>query len=364
MNSFDDIRPYSNSEIHNALQRIVAWPALPEVIRFVYPDEEVESVCERLLKIDSVSELQRTVMNDAIRRIIVSTTDGFTCDGLQHLDRSTPYLFISNHRDIVLDAFLLQHVLVESGFDTTHIVFGQNLISSPVMNDMFRCNKLIRMERGGTPRAFYDSLSHLSKYLNLLIHEEHQSVWIAQKNGRAKDGVDKTAPAMLKMLCLGGSGDALHVLAEMHPVPLSVSYEWDPCDAMKASEMYQSSLGEYHKAPDEDFRSVMTGITGYKGHVHLQIGTPLSISELQPQSDCDLFDHVAHVLDNRIQHSYRLHPSNYAAYNILTGQKSVDSNTEKAEDLLRHRVEKLPVPEMKHYMLEAYAAPVKAVSKE
>lgn len=361
MSSFEDIRPYTDEELPAAMQRIADWKDFPQAIRFIYPDADIAQMREQLKHIGSIHELQSTVMNDAIRRIIHSTTEGFSYGGLQHLKRNTPYLFISNHRDITLDAFLLQHLLIENGFDTSHIVFGQNLLSVPVMNDLFRCNKLIRMERGGSPRAFYNSLHHLSEYINHIIVNEKHSLWIAQKNGRAKNGVDQTAPAMLKMLCLGGKDDALQTLTALHPVPISISYEWDPCDAMKANELYQSNKGEYHKAPGEDFRSVVAGIIGAKGHVHLEIGRPLTRREMQPAEGEDIYEHVARLLDKRIQYGYHLMPTNFAAYCLLTGQALQGRYTERTESQLLQRIDELPNPESRRLMLEAYAAPLIAV---
>ena len=358
MDNFDDIRPYTDQELPDALKRISEWKDFPQAMRFIYPDGDMHDLKHHICSITSIQELQSTIMNDAIRRIVRSTMEGFTYNGLNRLRRGVPYLFISNHRDITLDAFLLQHILIENGYDTTHIVFGQNLIANPVMNDLFRSNKLIRMERGGSPRAFYQSLKHLSDYINEIILHNKQSLWIAQNNGRAKDGHDKTAPAMLKMLCLGASGDPLNTLASLHPVPLSISYEWDPCDAMKAIELYNRSLGEYHKAPDEDLRSVVSGIIEPKGHVHLEIGHPIGKRELQPPEGCEIYDHVAQLLDNRILDGYHLMPTNYAAYSLLTGHPMPGRYTELTEAQLLQRIDELPLPEERRLMLEAYAAPV------
>ena len=364
MNSFDDIRPFTDTELPDALRRISEWPDFPQAMRFIYPDGDLHELRQRLLSIGSIRELQSTIMNDAVRRIVRTTTQGFTYGGLNHLRRGVPYLFVSNHRDITLDAFLLQHALIENNYDTTHIVFGQNLISSPVMDDLFRSNKLIRMERGGNPRAFYQSLHHLSDYISQLVLRDKQSLWIAQNNGRAKDGRDRTAPAMLKMLCLGTAGSPLQTLANLHLVPVSISYEWDPCDAMKAIELHRRTMGEYHKAPDEDLRSVVCGIIGAKGHVHLEIGRPLTRRELQPTEDCDLFEHVAHRLDHHILNGYQLMPTNYAAYGLLTGQSLPGRYTEHTEAQLLQRIDELPHPAQRRLMLEAYAAPVAAARGE
>ena len=356
--SFDDIRPYSDRELQAALQRIAAWNLFPQAIRFIYPNADIEEQRERLLASQSVFQFQSTIMNDAIRRIITTTTTGFTHSGLKHLRRGVPYLFISNHRDITLDAFLLQHLLLEHRGETSHIVFGNNLLSMPVMEDLFRSNKLIPMARGGTPRAFYKNLHHLSLYLTDLLTIQRQSVWIAQNNGRAKDGRDITAPAMIKMLTLSHPEDPLQALDNLHIVPLSISYEWDPCDLMKANELYYLRHGGYQKAPHEDLKSVVTGIIGPKGKVHLSIGAPLSHRDLQPPVGIQIHDHVAAVLDNAIQGNYRLMPTNYVAYSLLTGVNLHGRYTELTRAQFLQRLETLPEAEMRQIMIETYANPV------
>ena len=358
MDNFDDIRPYTDAEIPAAMRRLADWDLFPQMVRFIYPNTDTDEARTRILGIKTIHQFQATVMNDAIRRIIAETADTFTFHGLHHLRRGRPYLFVSNHRDITLDAFLLQHLLIEHRGDTSHIVFGQNLLSMPIIEVIFRSNKLIRMERGGTPRAFYNSLHHLSCYLNHLVADSGQSVWIAQRNGRAKDGIDTTAPAMIKMLTLGGKGDPLQTLCDLHLVPVSVSYEWDPCDAMKATERLLSRNGNYRKAPDEDLKSVVTGIIGHKGRIHLEIGRPLSPRDLQPDDGEDLSTHVARVLDKRIRKGYRLMPTNYAAHDMLAGHTRSGKYTQRTVDTLTRRADALSHPDARRYILEMYANPV------
>ena len=360
---FDDIRPYNDRELPQALRRIADWELFPKVIQFVHPDTDIQEERNKLLAIKSVRQFQSTLMNDAIRRIIQTTTDGFTYSGLEHLQQGKPYFFVSNHRDITLDAFLLQHLLVEHGFETSHIVFGNNLLSASVMEDLFRSNKLIPMARGGTPRAFYLELQHLSHYLAHLATKERQSVWIAQNNGRAKNGHDVTAPAMIKMLTLSHPDAPMLALTHLNIVPLSISYEWDPCDLMKANELYHTRHGGYQKAPQEDLKSVVTGLTGAKGKVHLAIGTPLSSSEIQPPQGENLCDHVATLLDRNIQANYRLMPTNYMAYSLLTGQEEPGQYTEATRSQFLERLQALPDVEMRQIMIETYAAPLLAQKK-
>lgn len=358
-NRFDDIRPYYDSELPEALKRIAAWELFPQVARFIYPDLSADEARKRLYETETIHGLQSTFMNDAIKRIIDNTTSGFTYTGADHLKRGQSYLFISNHRDITLDAFLLQHVLIERKGQTSYIVFGDNLLSLPIMTDLFRSNRLIRTDRGGTRRAYYLGLQHLSEYMHYLIEQEHQSVWIAQRNGRGKDGIDRTAPAIVKMLALGSNQDSLQALVNLHIVPMSISYEWDPCDLMKVNELYQSRQGEYHKAPDEDLNSVVTGIIAPKGKVHLSIGTPMTRAELCPPEGVELADHVATQLDRRIQGAYSLMSTNYLAYDMLNGtHKYHNKYTEKIKHQFEQRLEQLAHPEKQQILIEMYANPV------
>ncbi len=362
--NYDDIRPFTDAEVPAAMQRIGSMDVTPQIVHFVYPESDVKSQIGRLLAVRSVRELQATFMNDAIKRIVAATTDGLTCSGLGYLRRGGNYMFVSNHRDITLDAFLLQHLLLEHKGDTSYIVFGDNLLAMPAAADLFRCNRLISMHRGGSPRAFYESLRHLSEYLHHLIEDEHHSVWIAQKNGRAKDGIDQTAPAIVKMLALGSDKAPLQALSALHIVPMSISYEWDPCDAMKANELALSRTGKYEKAPGEDLASVVTGIQGYKGKVHLAIGKPLSNSELQPADGEDLYEHVAHVLDRRIQSAYRLMPSNFVACDLLDGTTRYRAHYDAATvKRLHSRMEPLAGDERRTLLLENYANPVRMAEK-
>ena len=357
--NFDDIRPYSDPEIPDAVRRIAALDVTPQIMHFVYPGCDVEKKIRQLTAIKSSRELQSTFMNDAIKRIIAATTDGFTHSGFGYLRRKGNYLIVSNHRDITLDAFLLQHLLLEEKGNTSYIVFGDNLLSMPAAAELFRCNKLISMHRGGTPRAFYESLAHLSAYINTLVTDSHESVWIAQKNGRAKDGLDRTAPAMLKMLAMGSDAAPCDALAKLNIVPMSISYEWDPCDIMKANELVASDEGAYTKAPGEDLASVVTGIQGPKGMVHIAIGKPLSPGELVPAAGVNIFDHVAEVIDRRIIGAYKLMPSNYAAFDLINSTSRYRSRYNAATVLeFIRRSALLPDAGRRQRLLEMYANPV------
>jgi 1-acyl-sn-glycerol-3-phosphate acyltransferase len=363
-NLFDDIRPYNDSELREAIGRISQWSLIPQILRFIYPEVPVEDSMKQLRSVQTVKDLQTTFMYDAICRIIKTTSQGFTCSGFDYIRRDRPCLYISNHRDITLDAFLLQKELIDRQRDTSYIVFGNNLMESPLLRDLFLSNKLVQMERGGgNPRAFYRSLQHLSQYLHHLIVDKRQSVWIAQKNGRSKDGIDSTAPAIIKMLTLGSEKPADQALADLNIIPMAISYEWDPCDLLKATELYKRSLGEYHKVEGEDTNSVTTGIIAPKGHIHLSIGKPLTAAELSGEQEAgkkDLAEHVAKVLDRRIQKLYKLMPTNYLAYDMLTGTNQHRQRYYSAEtkNMFLQRMNQLPQGDCQQLFLKMYANPV------
>ena len=355
--SFDDIRPYNDNELREAIGRIAQAGLIPQILRFIYPQKPVEESMKQLREVQTVKELQTTFMYDAICRIVATTSQGFSCTGFDYIRRGKPCLYISNHRDITLDAFLLQMELIRRKHETSFIVFGNNLMETPLLRDLFLSNKLIPMERGGNPRAFYRSLQHLSQYMHHLIVDERQSVWIAQKNGRSKDGKDTTAPAIVKMLTLGSDAPAAQTLSELNIIPIAISYEWDPCDLMKANELYRRAHGGYQKVEGEDTNSVTTGIIGPKGHIHLSIGKPLSSAETA--TDGDLADHIAQVLDRRIQKLYHLMPTNYLAYDMLTGNNQHRQHyTTEVKTQFQQRMNQLPVGECQKIFLEMYANPV------
>ena len=360
--NFDDIRPYYDSELPAAIERIAQWELIPQILRFIYPQVPAEESMVKLKNVKTVKELQTTFMYDAICRVVKTTSQGFTYSGFDYLRRDKPCLYVSNHRDITLDAFLLQMVLIERQRDTSYIVFGNNLLETPLMRDLYLSNRLVQMERGGNPMAFYRSLQHLSQYIHHLIVDERQSVWIAQKNGRSKDGIDSTAPAIIKMLTLGSEKPANEALADLNIVPVAISYEWDPCDLMKANELYHKAHGGYHKVEGEDTNSVTTGIIGPKGHIHLSIGKPLTTAELNGEKEAgekDLADHVAAVLDRRIQKLYELMPSNYLAYDMLTGtSQHRQYYSPEVKNQFLQRMNQLPEGDCRTIFLKMYANPV------
>lgn len=316
---YDNIRPLYDSELPEALGQIADSPLMAPIAAFVYPDEAVAVVAERLRSIADIYTLQNTVMRAAIERIMARSVTHFTHSGTDLIVQDKPYLFISNHRDITLDAFLLQYLLFD--YNDLYITFGANLMQDPVVTLIGRANRMFRVERGGTPKDFYHNMMQVSSYIRQVIVGDRHSVWIAQRNGRTKDGLDRTESSLLKMFALSGHSTSkapLAPLKALNIVPVSISYEWEPCDLLKARELHLRAAGPYKKAKDEDLNSVLNGIMQPKGHVHLSITAPITDEEIDRCSATDgPFENLAALIDRRITSAYRLHPTNYAAYDIL-----------------------------------------------
>jgi len=321
---FDDIRPYTDAEIPAAMQRIAQSEAFPLLASWVYPDKPLDEVREMVKGFTTAHDFQLTVMRRVNEQVIARSITQMTTSGLENLSTEERYVFVSNHRDIMLDASLLQLMIVDAGHETTEITFGANLMSHPTVIDVGKSNKMFRVERGGNMRDFYRSSLHLSRYIRYDITERHESVWIAQRNGRTKDGSDRTDQGIIKMFAMSKPEDKIAALAELHIVPTTISYEWEPCDLLKAIELYQSRTAPYVKKPGEDLNSILTGIVAPKGRVHLAFGKPITRDDLLAFNDLPTTQYhreVANLLDQRIIAGYRLTPNNYIAHDMRYGQQ-------------------------------------------
>lgn len=321
---FDDIRPYYEEEVSAALHRIASSEVFPLMATYLYPNRDIEQVRRHICEMGSRREFQHDTMWRFNAQVIERSISEFSCHGLERLDPKKQYLYVSNHRDIVLDSSLLQYELVNQGFETTEITFGANLMINPLVVDIGKTNKMFRVERpGGSAREFYQKSLHLSEYIRHVIREKGESVWIAQRNGRTKNGIDATDQGIIKMFCMSRSDDKIAALSELHIVPVSVSYEWESCDVLKALELYVSESGPYTKKPGEDLNSVLTGILQPKGRVHIEVCEPISEEELQEwdhSTNNEYHKNVAQLIDHRINSAYRLYANNYIAHDLLYGQ--------------------------------------------
>lgn len=346
MEKFDDIRPYYDSELPAAMRRIVASDVFPWLAGYVFPGKPYDEVKRLLLGLDNVADFQRKVMVPVNEQVIQRSISRFSYSGVEHVDRMANHLFVANHRDIMLDASLVQYVLVQNGYDTSEITFGANLMQDPVVVDIGKSNKMFRVERGGSMRDFYMSSRHLSEYIRHCITVKHQSVWIAQRNGRTKDGNDTTDQGVVKMFTLSYPDDKIRALDDLHILPICISYEWEPCDDMKAVEIYTSRSTRYIKHPGEDLHSIMAGISDAKGGVHIAFCPPVTHQELMQYNDLTASEYnraVARLIDAKILSAYRLYPNNYIAHDLRYAQQRYSDRytPQQREAFIRHMQRRL-----------------------
>ena len=367
-NQFDDIRPYYDSEIPAAMQRIVDSDFFGLLCTYVYPGHNPADIRKMMLSFRTIRDFQLEVMRCVNEQVIARSTTAFTYSGVERLDPQKQYLFVSNHRDIMLDACLLQYILYKNGHETTEITFGANLMSSPLVIDIGKANKMFRVERGGNMKDFYHASMHLSDYIRYVLTEKGQSLWIAQRNGRTKDGIDQTDQGIVKMFCMSEPTDKIKALADLHIIPVSVSYEWESCDILKAIELYESKNVKYIKKPGEDLNSILTGILQYKGRVHFQVCPMITKEELLQFDNCtnnEYHRNVARLIDQRILSSYKLWPNNYIAYDMNYGQQRfVGKYTPEEKKAFEKHLDKLEKYDgdaniLKDILLAIYSNPVK-----
>jgi 1-acyl-sn-glycerol-3-phosphate acyltransferase len=318
---FEEIRPYRDDEVAAVLRRLSRDPSLlRDLARYAAPSLSrwapplARWLISRKLRaafqpIDSVDAFQQALAG-VFQRMIDDTTDGFTVSGIERLEPDLAHLFISNHRDITLDSGFMNLALFRAGHPTTRMAIGDNLLRTGYAADVMRLNKGFVVHRGkrGAKMAFA-SMSLTSRYIRHSLETGH-SVWTAQREGRAKDGRDLTDPALIKMLSLAYRKDIPDIggmIQRLSIVPVAVSYELDPCDELKARELVAlAEHGVYRKAPGEDLRSIITGVTGRKGRVHLSIGPALHGTFIDSES-------VATEIDRQVTLGYRLFPTHFMA---------------------------------------------------
>ncbi|GHT09297.1 glycerol acyltransferase [Bacteroidia bacterium] len=335
---FDDLRPYYNEEIAPAMLRIAESEYFPLVSAFIYPDREVDEIKNMIKGYTTIEEFQYEVTKTFVDQVVARSIRRLTFDGYENLDPNKRYLFISNHRDIVLDSTLFQYILhFNFGHRPSEITFGSNLMSSQLIIDIGKSNKMFKVVRGGSIKDFYNNSLHLSDYIRYAITEKQESIWIAQRNGRTKDGKDATDQGIIKMFYMSSPDNPVKALAELNIVPIAVSYQWESCDILKALELYQSRFEKYVKKPGEDLNSILTGITQTKGDVHISVGMPLSESDLAPLAGLpnNKFNmQAASLIDTQIYKRYKLTCNNYIAHDIRSRSKQYAPYYTEAEKQL------------------------------
>ena len=319
LSEFESISPYTDEEAAEALSNLAEFPLLSQVSQQFFPNEEPDFLKKVLKSIKTIDEFQVLVMQKVVRWVIENTAKNFSYDGISNISADKKFLALSNHRDIILDPAITQLILYSNGFPMTEIAVGDNLITNKTIEWLIRSNRMIKVVRGISARELYLSSQLLSKYIRLNITEQRSSIWLAQRQGRTKNGYDITEQGLLKMLDMSGQADFQTNFEELNITPLSISYEYEPCDILKARELVISRKRKYVKAEGEDFNSIVTGIMQPKGNIHMNIGTPLTSDEIAAAALCDKNDRyqlIRHAVDQRVIDGYKLWKNNYIAYDL------------------------------------------------
>lgn len=373
LSKFDRIRPYTDHEAEMACKRIAEDPILESIRAAVLPGMPLEALKAKLYSLDNVYDFQAEVMADTLRSILVKTTESITYEGVDRIKGQSKHLIISNHRDIFLDPAIMQLIFFDNSVPPTEVAVGDNLITNSFIEDIARSNRMIKVIRSGSAREKYSSSVILSEYIRSRVATQECSVWIAQRNGRTKNGMDATEQGLLKMFDMSGSGDFIKDFSELSIIPLSISYEFEPCDFLKTRELYISRRTKYVKAPGEDLNSILTGIKQTKGRVHYHFAEEISVEDIEK---CARFDKneryqaLCRTIDGRINKYYRLWPNNYIAYDILnrTNKFSDKYSPEQREyfkvyaehglSLLIAQDKTMDINELRDIFLSIYAGPV------
>lgn len=370
---FDAIRPWEPEDLPEVFDRLLTNEQFKQVLAYLYPQVPFEMIAKKLKACKTNMEFQLAFAYDFVKSLLKKAATGYEMD-CAAIDSSKCYTFISNHRDIVLDSAILDVLLVDNKFTTTcEIAIGDNLLSLPWVKDLVRVNKAFIVERALSMRQMLMSSKRLSDYMHFAVKEKNENIWIAQREGRAKDCNDRTQKSILQMMSMGGEGSVIERLMQLHLVPLSISYEYDPCDYLKAKELQQKrDNAEWKKGPTDDLVSMRTGIFGFKGHVHYHAAPCLDeyLSQMDPETPKqDIYNKVAAYIDKQIHANYMLYPGNYVAIDLLEAasthaDKYTDSEKATFEQYIAGQLQKIDLPNkdvafLRERMLTMYANPVR-----
>lgn len=365
---FDSIRPYYDSEVPAAVERLCQSEAFLDLFKQLFKLDKAPIIA-MLKRIQTKDQFQEYLFGPIVRRLMDMTTDGVTIEGMDLVDNNLSYTFMSNHRDIILDSAILNVLLREHGAKYTRPAIGSNLLINDWVTDFVKLDSCFVIERDITVREMLSSSALRSQYIRETIAENEYSVWIAEKEGRTKNGDDRVQQALLKMLRISGPSGFAENFKELRLMPLAISYEWEPCDALKTQELYIRSVGEYSKTPEADMNSMITGLKDYKGRIHFHIDR-LTDEELASidalASHNDRIEALAALIDDKIHKNYKLWPNNYIAYDLLhsVNKFSAFYTPEEKENFIRTMTQKIDrlegnVSLLNNIFLEIYANPVK-----
>ncbi len=368
MTKFDSIRPYYDSEVNEALKSLLHHPMMKAMMDFTFPEVEDDVWKEQLSRTHSIRDFQVNFVYQSIQRVLERSSEGLTTSGFEKLEPNTSYLFISNHRDIILDTSLLNVSLIDHGLVMTASAIGDNLVKKDFLLKLSKLNRNFLVQRGLSPRELLQSSKLMSEYMYHLLSKENRSVWIAQREGRTKDGNDATHQGVLKMV--GMANDEARIMdffKKLKIVPVSISYEYDPTDALKMPQLIALSKDEvYIKEKNEDFITLLSGIIGQKKRIHIHVGDVLEneYEKIIAENDNNnkQIQALAQVIDDSILQSYKLWPTNFIAYDILYKTTRFEHlYNEKERQLFERRLEMRIDADnetMKEGFLAMYANPV------
>ena len=370
LTEFKSISPYTDAEAAEALSKVAEIPLISKISQMMFPSESPDFLKNTLKQIQTVEQFQVLVMQRFVRWVLENTASNFTYDGVENINKDRKFLTLSNHRDIILDPAITQLVLHLNGIPMTEIAVGDNLISNEAVEWLIRSNRMIKVTRGVSARELYLSSQLLSRYIRLNITEQMSSIWLAQRQGRTKDGYDTTEQGLLKMLDMSGGEDFQKNFEELNIIPMSISYEYEPCDILKAREIVISRTQKYVKAEGEDNNSIVTGVMQFKGDIHLHVCTPLSSEEIAEAAACDKnerYQVIRRAINRRIIDGYKLFKNNYVAYDMVHGaakyaDKYEQADVEKFAAYMEKQLAKVEPEvdraELKEVFLNIYANPV------
>jgi len=374
IHDFDDIRPLTNDEVKGAIEGLITNEDCQRAFRYIKPDLKWDEFSQLMRSFKTKEDFKSSIAYDIVMMVAKNTTFSLTISGRSRLPEGlVPCTFISNHRDIVLDAAFLNVMLYDVGYGMTQVAIGDNLLIGPWIETLVRLNNSFIVKRSVTGRQQLLASAQLSSYIHHTIKETKESVWIAQREGRAKDSNDKTQTSILKMLNMGGDKDILTNLMELNIVPVAISYELDPCDFLKAKEFQQKRDNpEFIKSKRDDLLAMETGILNNKGRVHFTITSPINPQLKKLDKDMEkseLYAHVATIIDREIYKHYRFYPCNYVAYDLLTNTKRFSGNyglkdKKQFEAYLQGQLDKIVLPNkdedfLRAKILEMYTNPLK-----
>jgi 1-acyl-sn-glycerol-3-phosphate acyltransferase len=362
MQRFDSIRPFYDTEVNEAIHSVVNHPMMKALMSFTFPDVEDEVWKDQLKRTHSIRDFQCNFIYNSVQNVLEKSSEGLTTSGFEKLEPNTSYLFISNHRDIILDTSLLNVALFDHGLVMTASAIGDNLVKKSFLKTLSKLNRNFLVQRGLPPRELLESSKLMSEYIGQLLLRENRSVWIAQREGRTKDGNDATHSGVLKMLAMGSDeSNLMDYFKKIKIVPVSISYEYDPTDALKMPQLIAEANDEiYIKEKNEDFVTLLSGIIGQKKRIHIHVGDILDKELDKIAKDFDNTNKqvqaLAQTIDDSILQSYKLWPTNYIAYDLLNKSTTYSHfYTENEKSLFERRLE-MKIDQNNPLMVESFLA--------